>query len=190
MTGIDGVVIPALWVAWLLYWIVASASAKETQRDEPWRERLSHVLPLMAGGFLIGKPSLLGAAMAQRIMPVTPAWQWSAIVLVAAGLGFAALARVWLGRNWSAMVTLKQDHELIRSGPYAVVRHPIYTGVLLALLGTALAVGAGSALVGCALMIVAFVLKLRIEERFMAAQFGDAYARYRNDVAALVPFIL
>lgn len=190
MTGIDGTIIPGLWVAWLLYWIVAAASAKATQRDEPWGERMSHVLPLMIGGFLIGKPSLLGAAMAQRIMPATPAWQWIAIILVACGLGFAALARVWLGRNWSAMVTLKENHELIRSGPYALARHPIYTGILLALLGTALAIGAGSAIAGFALMIVAFVLKLRIEERFMAAQFGDAYARYRNDVAALVPFIL
>ena len=132
------------------------------------------MLPLITGGLLIGKPDLLGEAMAQHIVPATPAFQLLAIAMVAAGLGFAALARVWLGRNWSAMVTLKQDHELIRSGPYAYVRHPIYTGLLLALLGTALAVGTGSALAGFAVMIVAFVRKLTIEERFMADEFGDA----------------
>jgi protein-S-isoprenylcysteine O-methyltransferase Ste14 len=85
---------------------------------------------------------------------------------------------------------VKQDHELIRSGPYALVRHPIYTGLLLALIGTALMVGNWRALIGLAIMVGAIVRKLKIEERFMTEQFGEAYARYRAQVAMLVPFVV
>ncbi len=190
MKGYDAIIISALWLAWAIYWIVAAASAKQTRRDESVNARLSHLLPLIAGGILIGKPDLLGEAMARHIVAATLTVQVLTIAMVAAGLGFAALARVWLGHNWSAMVTLKQDHELIRSGPYAYVRHPFYTGLLLALLGTALAFGTGSALAGFALMTFAFVRKLTIEERFMADAFGDDYARYRAEVKALVPFVV
>ena len=90
--------------------------------------------------------------------------------------------RAWLGRNWSAEVTVKHDHELVRSGPYALVRHPIYTGLLLALIGTALGVGNGRALIGLVLIVAALLRKVAIEERFMSEQFGDAYARYRAEV--------
>ena len=83
------------------------------------------------------------------------------------------MARAWLGGNWSAEVTLKQGHELVRDGPYALVRHPIYTGVLVALIGTAVAVGNGRAIIGLALVAAGFVRKLVIEERFMSEQFGD-----------------
>ena len=87
-------------------------------------------------------------------------------------------------------MTVKQGHELIRSGPYALVRHPIYTGMLLALIGSALMVGNWRALIGLALIIASFVRKLKIEERFMAQEFGEAYARYRAQVAMLVPFVV
>ena len=84
------------------------------------------------------------------------------------GLAFSVAGRVWLGDNWSGTVTLKQDHELIRSGPYRWVRHPIYTGLLLAILGSAIALGEWRGLVALALVAVAFLRKVAIEERFLA----------------------
>jgi protein-S-isoprenylcysteine O-methyltransferase Ste14 len=95
-----------------------------------------------------------------------------------------------LGKNWSGTVTIKEGHELIMSGPYAVVRHPIYTGLLLAFLGSALARGDWRAVLAFALAAAALWRKLRFEERWMRAQFGDAYAAYARRVSALVPFVL
>jgi protein-S-isoprenylcysteine O-methyltransferase Ste14 len=190
MNTISHAVIPVLWAIWVLYWIVSARGTKQTQRNEDARSWLSHHAPLIAGAVLLGVPDILGTTMDGDFVPQVAPWPWIAIALVAAGLGFAVAARVWLGGNWSSNVTLKQGHELIRSGPYAWVRHPIYTGLLLALLGTAIMVGKWRALIGLALIVIAFVRKLSIEERFMAEQFGEDYARYRADVAALVPFLL
>ena len=178
--------IPLLWLAWIAYWVIASRAAKATVRSESRASRLSHHLPLFAGALMMAVP--FGGVLGERFVPATPAWQWLAVVVLAAGLGLAVFARVWLAGNWSATVTVKQGHELIRSGPYAYVRHPIYSGLLLALLGSALAVGEWRALVGLALFVVAFARKLTIEERFMANEFGEAYARYRAEVKALIPF--
>jgi protein-S-isoprenylcysteine O-methyltransferase Ste14 len=109
-------------------------------------------------------------------------------VLLALGLAFTVWARVYLGRNWSGTVTLKEGHELIRSGPYTYVRHPIYTGLLVALLGSAVACGELRAMIGLGLVAGAFIRKLRIEERFMREIFPGQYERYCAEVPALVPF--
>ena len=132
-------------------------------------------------------PDIFGPRPETLLVPRSAVWQALMIALVALGLSFSVAARVWLGRNWSSMVTVKHDHELIRSGPYALVRHPIYTGLLA---GSALMLGNWRALIGFALIAGALVRKLRIEERFMAQQFGEEYARYREQVAMLVPFLL
>ena len=110
--------------------------------------------------------------------------------LTFAGIAFAIWARVWIAGNWSSDVTLKRNHELIVSGPYAFVRHPIYTGILLALTGTALAVGEWRGLLAVVLAGAAFWRKLGIEEAVMRRQFGEAYTGYAERVSALIPFIL
>ena len=190
MSDVLRALIPAMWLLWLAYWVMAGRNHKATLRQESTLSRLSHYGPLVLGGALLGVPNLAGPALEQPFHALTTAWLLSATVLAALGLGFCALARFWLGRNWSAQVTVKHDHELIRSGPYALVRHPIYTGALLALLGTAISVDKWRALVGLALMVAAFLRKLTIEERFMAEQFGKAYARYQAEVPALIPFVV
>lgn len=190
MTYVLRALIPALWILWLAYWIVAARSTYKTQRRESFASRLSHYGLLIAGGILLGVPNILGPSLEARFHGRTPSWLILATVLVALGLGFSAVARAWLGGNWSAEVTLKQGHELVRDGPYALVRHPIYTGVLLALTGTAVAVGNGRAIIGLVLVVAGFVRKLIIEEKFMSEQFGEAYARYRAEVPALIPFAL
>lgn len=175
--------ISVLWALWCAYWLAASAWAKRTARREDFRSRLSHLIPLAVGVWLF----LRAPVLHQRFLPQWPGWSWLGAVLVAAGLGWAAYARVHLGRNWSGMVTLKRDHTLITSGPYRWTRHPIYSGILLAILGTALALGELRALLGFVLVTASFVRKLSIEEQFMATQFPAQYARYRAQVPALVP---
>jgi protein-S-isoprenylcysteine O-methyltransferase Ste14 len=183
-------VIAALWLAWILYWLWSAASTKTTQRRESRLSRLSHVLPLLLGAWLIFRPRLYlpGLAWLSRpLLPESDARFLIALLLVAAGLAYAVWARVHLGGNWSGSVTQKEQHELIRTGPYAQVRHPIYTGLLVALLGSAIACGEPRAVVGLAIVVLAFVRKLRIEERFMGELFAQQYERYRAEVPALVP---
>jgi protein-S-isoprenylcysteine O-methyltransferase Ste14 len=112
------------------------------------------------------------------------------MLMTLAGVLFACWARVVLGRNWSGVVQVKQDHELIERGPYRYVRHPIYTGLLLAFLGTAVAIGELRGFLAVVIVGVSFWRKLRLEERWMSEQFGTAYADYMRRVKALVPGIL
>jgi protein-S-isoprenylcysteine O-methyltransferase Ste14 len=157
-----------------------------------WRALLPAlwVIPLIAGAVLLRVPHILGPQLEQRFHPHTFGWSVAGVVLVAVGIGFSIAARVWLGSNWSSIVTLKQDHELIRSGPYAWVRHPIYSGLLCALFDTAIVIGSWRALIGLALLVAAILRKLTIEERFMTEQFGEVYVRYRAEVPALIPFVV
>ena len=100
-------------------------------------------------------------------------------------------ARLYLGQNWSATATIKQDHELIRRGPYRLVRHPIYTGTLIAAAGTAIAFGELRDLLALPLVIVGFWLKARSEERLLMSNFGDRYAADRREVrGAIIPYLL
>jgi protein-S-isoprenylcysteine O-methyltransferase Ste14 len=130
------------------------------------------------------------AALSARFVP-SAAWPYAVgAVLVVLGLGFATWARVYLGRNWSADVTLKQEHELVRSGPYRWVRNPIYTGILIALAGSALARGQWSGVLAVVIAFGSFWYKARLEERVMHDAFGAEYDAYRREVKALIPFVL
>ena len=175
-----------LWLAWVLYWVVSAFSAKTTQRRESLGSRLSHVVPLLIGVALILWPRVPWLSL--RLLPSGPLEFTLGVVLLALGLALTVWARVYLGRNWSGTVTLKEGHELIRSGPYAYVRHPIYTGLLVALLGSAVACGELGALIGWCVVAGAFIRKLRIEERFMREIFPGQYQGYCAQVPALVPF--
>jgi protein-S-isoprenylcysteine O-methyltransferase Ste14 len=179
--------IPALWLAWLIYWTIAAIGAKATLWEESFASRLSHVIPLALGAVLLATPHVPMAWLAARFLPRTAGWFWLGLVLVVLGIAFSVAARIWLGRNWSSMVTLKRDHELIRSGPYRWVRHPIYTGLLLAVLGTAITVAEWRGLIALALISAALLRKISIEERFLVTQFGAAYRQYRDEVPALLP---
>lgn len=190
MTHVLRALIPAFWILWLGYWIVAACAASETRRRENFVSRLTHYCPLILGGVLLGIPDIFGRELERQFHDRTQVWLWIATALVATGLGFSAAARAWLGRNWSAEVTVKQGHRLVRNGPYALVRHPIYAGVLLALVGSALAVDKWRALIGLTLVALGFFRKIVIEERYMSAEFGEAYTRYRAEVPALIPFLV
>jgi protein-S-isoprenylcysteine O-methyltransferase Ste14 len=180
-----------LWAAWLTYWIVSAANVKATRQRESIASRSAHFIPMIAAAALILTPRIgAGEILFTRFVPSSAAVSWCGCVLVFAGLGFSAWARVHLGGNWSSRVTVKEDHELIRSGPYALVRHPIYTGLLLAIAGTALVEGQWRALLALLLMGISFWRKLRVEERLMNLTFADEYRQYCAHTAALIPFLL
>ena len=176
-----------LWSGWGLYWMLAALRNKATRRREPLASRLAHLLPLVVGAALFAWPARGWSALAWRLWPPSLSTVWLGVALVVAGLAFAVWARVHLGGNWSGTVTVKQGHELIRSGPYAYVRHPIYTGLITALLGTAVASGTVRAAIGLAIIVASFVRKLRTEEDFMRETFPGEYQRYSADVPALIP---
>lgn len=181
---------PVLWATWALYWWLTSRDVKETTRREPVLSRVLHLGPMVIAGALLWSPRLGVAALDARFMRWAP-WQFPAGAGVAAcGLAFAVWARRRIGRNWSATVTLKRDHELVTSGPYAWVRHPIYTGLLAGFLGSAIALGQWRGLLALAIVYLALLRKYRLEERWMRERFGIAYDAYRARVKALMPFLL
>jgi protein-S-isoprenylcysteine O-methyltransferase Ste14 len=128
--------------------------------------------------------------LARRFLPESAAAAYTGLALTACGAALAVWARVFLGANRSATVTIKQDHAIIRSGPYALVRHPIYSGFLLGMLGTAIAIGEVRGPIGLGLAFLGWWLKLQTEERFLTEQFGTQYTRYQEEVKALIPFVL
>ena len=181
-------VIGLLWLAWAVYWLISSVRIKAAVRRESLASRLAHVIPLLVGAVLIGARELPWLPLTLRLWPHSLTAYWIGLALLVAGLAFACWARVHLGRNWSGSVTVKEGHELIRSGPYAYVRHPIYTGLITAVLGTAIVSGTVRAALGLVIITVSLLRKLRTEEGFMRETFPGEYQRYSADVPALIPF--
>jgi protein-S-isoprenylcysteine O-methyltransferase Ste14 len=182
--------IPALWVAWCVYWWILARDVKPTRRKESIASRAGHIIPLVFTVMLLALPTLPGGFLSGRILPATRFVFFTGAAFVVAGLAFSVWARAHLGRNWSGVVTLKTDHELIRSGPYRFVRHPIYAGLLVAIVGSAIVRGEWRGVVAVAIAIVALWRKLRLEERWLGETFGDQYAKYRAEVSALIPLVL
>ena len=176
-----------LWLAWLAYWLAAARNVKPARRRESPASRLLTIVLTIPAAVLLAVRGPWLPWLSARFLPDTMIVYLLGLLMVVAGLAFAIWARVHLGRNWSGTVTVKENHELIRSGPYAIVRHPIYTGLLLAILGTAIVVGEWRGLLAFCFLTIALVLKLRREERFMEESFPDTYPSYCAQVPALIP---
>ena len=180
---------PALWVVWFLYWKVAARGAKSNERVEPLVSRIVRAVTFPLVFVLLMSPRLPIPVLYQSYLSETnwTAWFWIGAVVSVLGLGFTIWARVYLGGNWSSPVTIKRDHELITGGPYGLVRHPIYTGLLTGFLGMAIARAQVRSLVAFAFFFAMLWFKLRLEERWMRLQFGEVYEQYAQRVPALVP---
>ena len=181
---------PAVWIVFLLYWQIKAADTKATQRLEPAASRILRILIFLIAIVLLSVPRLPLSWLYVQLWP-SGYWPfWLGAALTVAGLLFAVWAREHLGRNWSRSVTIKQGHELITTGPYGVVRHPIYTGILTGFLGMAIAISQVRGFIVFVLIFLVFWLKLRMEEEWMRSQFGETYATYARQTAALVPYLL
>ncbi|HTY60863.1 MAG TPA: isoprenylcysteine carboxylmethyltransferase family protein [Acidobacteriota bacterium] len=190
MTLIYNYLFVAIWLSYAVYWSAMSASVKATERLEPASSRLARLVLMVCAIALICLTRVPIPLLNERFLPHGTWAFWSGAAITACGLLFSVWARRHLGRNWSQAVTLKKDHELITSGPYALVRHPIYTGLVLGILGSAVARGEWRGIVAVALVFVALWRKLRLEEKWMREQFGESYEAYSQKVAALVPYII
>lgn len=179
-----------LWIAWVVYWLLAARSVVKTRRSESWRSGASYRLPLCLGVLLLGFPRLLPPPWSRPLYPPSLRSATMALALQVAGLSLTIWARLRLGKYWSATITLKQGHQVIQTGPYAWIRHPIYSGLLLALSGTAIWTGTLQSFLGLGLLFTSFIRKLILEERWLREHLGDQYGRYQHRVKALIPGLL
>jgi protein-S-isoprenylcysteine O-methyltransferase Ste14 len=176
------------WATWLVYWVAMAFTTKRTVERGGWS-----TYRLVAGLLFLG---LAGAAQLLDVSASSELWHTTTTLglvtdcIVLAGLALTVWARVALGRNWSAEITFKENHELIESGPYALVRHPIYTGLIAMALGTAINYGRPFGFVVLAAICGALWWKAREEERVMTNYFPEAYAQYKARVHAIIPFVL
>ncbi|MEO8758180.1 MAG: isoprenylcysteine carboxylmethyltransferase family protein [Devosia sp.] len=177
----------ALWAAWIVSWAVAAMWASKPASRPRDREELFHWGVLVAGSALLFLNFRTGRL---DVVWTDPGWvEWVLLAVAAAGLAFTWWARIHLGTLWSGRVTRKADHRIVDTGPYGLVRHPIYTGILTAIYATVLLRPGVFGIAGAALLTLSFVIKLRLEERFLMQELGaEAYEGYRKRVPALVPF--
>ena len=178
-----------IWILWVISWVVASFWSGQTRKNVMSSDSLKYrsLIYLGAISFLPLTGKLLGEK---------PLWQFGSagiyvlVCLVLAGISFTWWARIHLGRFWSNEITHKEGHQVIDTGPYGMVRHPIYTGLIAGMLVTGIAVGTVTAMLGATLISLGMALKARMEEGFLTAELGeDAYGSYCRRVPMLIPFL-
>jgi protein-S-isoprenylcysteine O-methyltransferase Ste14 len=182
-------VIRYAWLSLGLIWLIALAFTKRVVRSQPGGARLFQLAVLFLGYCLLSGRWFHDGWLGVSFIPENDGVRITGMAMTVLGGLFAIWARLTLGGNWSGRVTVKEDHELIVKGPYAVTRHPIYSGILLAYAGTAFAVGKWHGLVGLCVILIGLMIKMSREERLMMETFPDAYPQYRQRVKALIPGI-
>jgi protein-S-isoprenylcysteine O-methyltransferase Ste14 len=181
----------ALWCAWLVSWIVAMLWSNRTEkRDAIEAELLFRVLFYVSAILLFAFPARPRYRVQMQLWHFGDAMNWMLAASTAAGLLFTWWARMHLGRLWSDYVVKKAGHHVVDTGPYRLVRHPIYSGLIVAAFATAIEKGTSFAMFGGAVVTLAFYMKARREEHFLRAELGDnAYYDYARKTAMLVPFV-
>jgi protein-S-isoprenylcysteine O-methyltransferase Ste14 len=182
-------VIGPMWLAIFIIWAISGLTVKTTVGSKSDARARLLVWGVMLGWFLLFYPRSDLGLLSERFVPVGPAPAYTGFALTVLGLGFALWARFIIGRNWGGLITVQEGHKIVRSGPYGIVRHPIYSGFMLATLGTAIVFGRVGGLVSTALVVLSWGYKSQLEERFMIEQFGSEYEDYRHQVKALIPGI-
>jgi protein-S-isoprenylcysteine O-methyltransferase Ste14 len=175
------------WAIWALCWLAMAFFSKSTKRRESPAQRIEHMVPALLGFCLVFREGFGGEWLTRAVVRENPVLLLICAVVTVLGLLFAVWARLTLGSNWSGTVTIKAGHQLIRRGPYRSIRHPIYTGMLGALLATAVTQGRLSGLIGFAFVFLALYRKARREESFLSQEFGEGFVEHRRQTGMFLP---
>ena len=175
------------WYVFGAYWAVTALRVKRTKTAEGPADRLITIGVMVLAFELLFSRSLGIGPLRLRFVRAESWIAWTGILITCTGVALAIWARYCLGVYWSARVTLKEGHQLIRSGPYRFIRHPIYTGMFVGVVGTALVVGEWRGVLAVALVLAAHSHKALREERLLATEFGAEYASYRRSTGFLFP---
>jgi protein-S-isoprenylcysteine O-methyltransferase Ste14 len=178
-----------IWLAWVISWVVASFWSGQTKTHVPTLASLAYRIPILLGAILL--MPWTGHALGETpLYHVGDFGIYVFALVVVLGISFTWWARIHLGRFWSNAITHKEDHKVIDTGPYGVVRHPIYTGLIIAILATGIAVGTLTAILGAVLIAFSQWQKARMEEKFLTVELGpEAYGPYCARVPMIVPFL-
>ncbi|MBA4849312.1 isoprenylcysteine carboxylmethyltransferase family protein [Emticicia sp. BO119] len=184
--------IKLLWAILMMYWFISGYNSKKTKEQEPLIKRvLFYWFPVFVSMYLLGPGEWFGHTwLRENFVPHSDLVGIIGLSFGATGLGIACWARYTLGRNWSLSVQKKEDHELIANGLYRWIRHPIYTGLLLLFIGTALIVGDYRGILAVIIIFISFWVKLKKEEKWLMQVFGEDYHSYIKQTNALIPYLL
>ncbi|MFI5156936.1 MAG: methyltransferase family protein [Chitinophagales bacterium] len=176
------------WWILLLFWFYAGMKTKMTIKKQDSKSRLIHLLLVGIAFGLVYSDRMAIGFLASRFLPKNEFIYIAGLCISAAGMVMAVIARQWLGSNWSATVTVKKDHDLIQTGPYAITRHPIYTGMFFGLAGAVIILGETRGLIAIAFFFIAIEIKMSTEEKFMNATF-PMYESYARKTRKFIPFL-
>jgi protein-S-isoprenylcysteine O-methyltransferase Ste14 len=179
-----------LWAAWVIAWMLWAFQSKQTQQRESLGSRMSYTVFVWAAMVLMFFGKNMGAEWQSEIVAYHPWLGWTGVTVTTLGFVITFWARFILGSNWSGTVTIKVAHELVRTGPYRYVRHPIYTGMVVAMAGTALARDQWKGAAAVVLLWLSFSIKRLKEEEFMRQAFGAQYIDYSRTTGAIFPKLL
>jgi protein-S-isoprenylcysteine O-methyltransferase Ste14 len=178
-----------LWIPIILFWVVSGGTTKRTaQSRSEGLSRIAVWIVWIAWWLLFTRGARI-PFLSRTFAEASPTVSVVGFLLTVVGLGFALWARLYIGRNWSGLIELKEGHQLIRTGPYAIVRHPIYSGFMLATLGTAIAYRVVGGLISFVMIVLAWGYKARLEEVALREYFGPDYDLYAQSVKGLIPFV-
>jgi protein-S-isoprenylcysteine O-methyltransferase Ste14 len=188
-------IISACLIIFMFYWSISAGSVKPMQETKGWLAGNWYSILLVTGFLLIANFKFLArigvpvSTLAMLLIPHSTIINILSVILAVAGLILAVIARRTLAENWSGAVAIKAGHELVTTGLYRYIRHPIYTGVSILASGATLAFGTLGACVGFIIIVLAIVLKSRAEEQILAKHFADEYPAYRKRTKILIPFV-
>jgi protein-S-isoprenylcysteine O-methyltransferase Ste14 len=179
-----------LWTAWVVIWVLWALQSKRIQQRESVAARMSYGVIVWASLYLMFFAKHLGDGWRSDVVPYRVWMGWAGVAITALGFAFTLWARYILGSNWSGTVAIKVGHELVRSGPYRWVRHPIYTGMIVATAGTAVALDEWRGGASVVLLWLGFTIKRLKEEQFMRQTFGAQYVEYSQTTGAIFPSLV
>jgi protein-S-isoprenylcysteine O-methyltransferase Ste14 len=175
------------WIIFVTYWIISAFKTNRTARKEAFAARYGIMFLEIVGFVLVFRDDAGIGVLGQKVFARSYATGIAGVVLTWAGIALAIWARVHLGQYWSGRITIKEDHKLIRTGPYARLRHPIYSGLDLAVIGSALAIDCWRCVVGVCVIIIGFWIKAKREEAMLEKQFGADFEEHRRRTGFLIP---